>query len=119
MSAGWWVAVVELVPAAVRPYIGGSQSNSVLELTLGYNGLGRLTGEEIGSVGGGRAGGWGETGLTRLFDAENGGQIAWLLPAALILLVAGAGGDRPRGRVPTGPGRRCVLWGGWLLSHRR
>ncbi len=52
-SAGWYVAVVELVPASMRPYIGGSQNNSLLELTLGYNGLGRLTGNETGSVGGG------------------------------------------------------------------
>ena len=53
VAAGWWVAIVELVPASSRPYIGGSQTNSVLELTLGYNGFGRLTGNEIGSVGGG------------------------------------------------------------------
>ena len=52
LSAGWWVAIVELVPAA-RPYIGGSQDNSFLELTFGYNGLGRLSGDETGSVGGG------------------------------------------------------------------
>src|SRR5919112_541477 len=80
VSAGWWVAIVELVPASARPYIGGSQTNSVWELIWGYNGLGRLTGDETGSVGGG--GGWGETGLLRLVDAEIGGQIAWLLPAA-------------------------------------
>ena len=54
-----------------RPYIGGSQNNSILELTLGYNGLGRLTGDEIGSVGGGGGGGWGETGWPRMFDAEH------------------------------------------------
>ena len=53
VAAGWWLAAVELWPADARPYIGGSQSNSILELTLGYNGLGRLTGEEVGSVGGG------------------------------------------------------------------
>ena len=53
VSAGWWIAIVELVPASARPYIGGSQSNSILELTLGYNGLGRITGNEVGSVGGG------------------------------------------------------------------
>ena len=35
------------------PYIGGSQNNSVLELIFGYNGFGRLTGNETGSVGGG------------------------------------------------------------------
>ncbi len=52
-SAGWWVAIVELVPASMRPYIGGSQTNSFLELTFGYNGLGRLDGSEVGRVGGG------------------------------------------------------------------
>ncbi|MFI8390154.1 ArnT family glycosyltransferase [Streptomyces sp. NPDC085540] len=94
VAGGWWVAVVELWPAASRPYIGGSQNNSFLELTLGYNGLGRINGNETGSVGGGRGGaggggGWGETGIDRLFAGNIGGQIAWLLPAALILLVAG------------------------------
>ena len=43
----------------MRPYIGGSQDNSVLELVLGYNGLGRLTGDETGSVGGGGDRRWG------------------------------------------------------------
>ncbi|HET9008475.1 MAG TPA: glycosyltransferase family 39 protein, partial [Actinomycetes bacterium] len=88
-SAGWWVAIVELLPASARPYIGGSQTNSILELTFGYNGLGRLTGDETGSVGGGPGGGWGQTGWTRMFGAEVGGQVAWLLPAALLLLAAG------------------------------
>ena len=46
VAAGWWVAIVELWPADSPPYIGGSQNNSVLELVLGYNGLGRLTGDE-------------------------------------------------------------------------
>ena len=32
-SAGWWVAVVEWWPKGSRPYIGGSQHNSLLELT--------------------------------------------------------------------------------------
>jgi 4-amino-4-deoxy-L-arabinose transferase-like glycosyltransferase len=117
-GAGWWVAIVSLIPASSRPYIGGSQSNSVLELTLGYNGFGRLTGEEVGSVGGGgggNAGGnWGSTGLTRLFDGEIGGQVAWLLPAALILLVAGL---VITARAPRTSRTRAalVLWGGWLL----
>src|SRR5699024_10912311 len=51
VSAGWWVAAVALTPASKRPYVGGSQHNSIIELTLGYNGLGRLTGDETGSVG--------------------------------------------------------------------
>ncbi len=28
VSAGWWVALVELVPASDRPWVGGSQTNS-------------------------------------------------------------------------------------------
>jgi 4-amino-4-deoxy-L-arabinose transferase-like glycosyltransferase len=40
-----WAVAVDLTPASQRPYIGGSQSNSVLELALGYNGLGRITGQ--------------------------------------------------------------------------
>ncbi|XVV06257.1 ArnT family glycosyltransferase [Actinosynnema sp. CA-248983] len=105
VAGGWWVLVVELVPD--RPYIGGSQNNSVLELTLGYNGLGRLTGEEIGSVGGGR--GWGSTGWSRLLGTEMGSQIAWLLPTALVLLIAGVWAGQRRERVVLG------LWGGWLV----
>ncbi|MGK5680673.1 ArnT family glycosyltransferase [Actinoplanes sp. URMC 104] len=118
VSAGWYIAIVELIPASMRPYIGGSQNNSLLELTLGYNGLGRLNGEETGSVGGGGFGGgggmWGETGLLRMFDSSQGGQISWLLPGALIVLVAGlvitarrARTDRQRAAL--------IVWGGWLL----
>jgi 4-amino-4-deoxy-L-arabinose transferase-like glycosyltransferase len=92
VSAGWWVAIVELVPASMRPYIGGSQNNSFLELTFGYNGLGRLTGSETGSVTGGVAAAttaqWGNPGILRLFQDEIGGQVTWLLPAALILALA-------------------------------
>lgn len=115
LSAGWWVAIVELVPSGARPYVGGSQTDSVLELTLGYNGLGRITGREEGSVGRPDGGGFGDgTGLLRMFDDRVGGQIAWLLPAALILLVVGllvvgraARTDRTRAGL--------LLWGGWLL----
>ena len=56
LAGGWWIAIVELWPASSRPWIGGSQDNSILELTLGYNGLGRLNGDETGSVGGGAGG---------------------------------------------------------------
>jgi 4-amino-4-deoxy-L-arabinose transferase-like glycosyltransferase len=118
LSAGWWVAVVELVPASMRPYIGGSQTNSFLELTFGYNGLGRLDGSEVGRVGGGGGGAGGfsnGTGLTRMFDASVGGQISWLIPAALVFLV---GGLLLRGRAPRTDGRRAsyLVMGLWLLT---
>lgn len=116
VSAGWWVAVVELWPASSRPYIGGSQENSVLELVFGYNGFGRLTGEETGSVGAGPAGTsgrWGPTGLGRLFNDSFGGQISWLLPAALILVVVLLSATW---RAPRTDRLRAatLLWGGWL-----
>ncbi|WP_026539215.1 ArnT family glycosyltransferase [Arthrobacter sp. 9MFCol3.1] len=111
VAAGWWLAAVELIPSADRPYIGGSQSNSILELTLGYNGLGRLNGDETGSVGG--SNGWGTPGLFRLFNSEFGGQIAWLLPSALLL---GAGLLWLGRRAPrTDPVRASVIiWGSWV-----
>jgi hypothetical protein len=111
-SAGWWVAVVELVPGSWRPYVDGSQDNSVLELVWGYNGLGRLTGDEAG--GHGNAGFGSAAGVLRLFQGVSGGMVAWLLPAALVLLVAGV---VLRGRAPrTDPTRALlVLSGGSLV----
>ncbi|MGW6377967.1 glycosyltransferase family 39 protein [Rhodococcus sp. NPDC055112] len=128
-AAGWWLVTVELWPADSRPWIGGSQDNSILELTLGYNGLGRLSGNERGSVvpgargeagamvggpPGGGGGMWGSTGITRMFDAAQGGQIAWLIPAALILGVLGI---VLRGRASRLDTQRAalVLFGTWLL----
>jgi len=115
-GAGWWVAIAELVPAADRPYFGGSTNNSILELALGYNGLGRLDGSETGSVGGGGAGNGfgGAAGLFRLFGSEFGGQVSWLLPAALLSLVALLWVSR---RAPRTSRVRAftLLWGSWLL----
>ena len=112
VAAGWWIAIVELWPESSRPYIGGSQNNSILELTLGYNGFGRLNGNETGSVGGGNN--WGETGLLRMFSSEIGGQIAWLLPASIVLLCLGLWFRRSAGRrdrLLSG----LVVWGAWLV----
>ena len=118
LAAGWWVAAVMLTPAADRPYVGGSTNDSILQLALGYNGLGRLDGNETGSVGfAGHGGGpafGGAAGLTRLLSAEMGGQASWLLPAALIALAALLWGTR---RAPRTDRTRAaaLLWGGWLL----
>jgi len=136
VGAGWWLLTVELWPAASRPWIGGSQNNSILELTLGYNGLGRLNGNEKGSVGPGRGGMempsgfelpagmevpghrgggmFGEAGILRMVEPAQAGQIAWLLPAGLIAiaLVLALRWRAPR----TDPDRAAVIaWGGWLL----
>ena len=114
-SAGWWVAIVALWPASSRPMIDGSSDNSILNLIVGYNGLGRLTGGGGGPGGGGGGGNFsGETGVLRLFNDLMGGQASWLLPAALLALVAGLAWrwratrtDRTRAAL--------MLWGSWLV----
>lgn len=69
-------------------------------------------GMPAGTPGGGMFGG--EAGLGRLFGTSFGTQISWLLPAALILLVAALWltrraprTDRMRGSV--------LVWGGWTV----
>jgi 4-amino-4-deoxy-L-arabinose transferase-like glycosyltransferase len=137
-SSLWWVALVSAWPDP-KPYIGGSTDGSVLNLVVGYNGLGRIFGRELvgGSgapggppvapwgmgAGGGRGdrgGGFGGgSGFTRLFGEQVGGQISWLLPLCLLVLVAVGivGIQRARSGLAADPARRAgwVLWGGWLL----
>ena len=125
-GAGWWILAAELTPAADRPYFGGSTTNNILQLAIGYNGLGRLTGNETGSIGGGngpgkgRGGGGqgtsfgGATGILRLFHSEFGGQISWLLPAALISLAAMVWVSRRAARTDR-TRAAALLWGGWVL----
>jgi 4-amino-4-deoxy-L-arabinose transferase-like glycosyltransferase len=117
VAAGWWVAIVALTPAADRPYVGGSQNNSIFNLIFGYNGFGRLDGSESGSVGGGRVAGsmWGPTGITRLFNTTFGNMMSWLLPGALVmgavLLVVTL-----RARRTDRERAALLLWGGSLVS---
>jgi 4-amino-4-deoxy-L-arabinose transferase-like glycosyltransferase len=116
VAGGWWVAIVQLTPASARPYIGGSQNNSFWNVLFGYNGFGRLSGNENGSVGGAGPIGnrWGPTGLTRLFNSSFGGEAAWLLPTALVLMVAAFVVSFPRARTDR-TRAAVILWGGWLL----
>jgi 4-amino-4-deoxy-L-arabinose transferase-like glycosyltransferase len=118
VSAGWFIALVDLWPADSRPYIGGSTDDSLLELALGYNGLGRIFGGE-GNAGGGIGGGGnvgfgGESGLTRMFGASFGGEVSWLLPAALIGLVAGLWFTRRAARTDK-TRAALIVWGGWMI----
>lgn len=55
-----WALAVDSIPEQNRPYIGGSESNSVLDLALGYNGVSRLNG--MGGPGGGGVPGGGDPG---------------------------------------------------------
>lgn len=121
VSAGWFIALVDLWPKDSRPYIGGSTDDSLLELALGYNGLGRIFGESgggrmvgSGGGGGGNVGFGGESGLTRMFGASFGGEVSWLLPAALIGLVAGLWFTRRAARIDK-TRAALIVWGGWML----
>ena len=107
-AAGWWVLTVQLVPATARPYIGGSTDNTVMQLALGYNGMTRILGRERWSrLGGG-------TGLARLFTAEMGNEISWLLPAALLAIAYGVY-QVARGRLSRGEKAVLTMFAGWLL----
>jgi 4-amino-4-deoxy-L-arabinose transferase-like glycosyltransferase len=155
-TAGWWVAIVLLTPAADRPFVGSTTDNNILQLTFGYNGLSRLTGNRgggfggaaraagrglgAGAVGGGAGGAGGPaagpgpgggaaarafgggaggpfgggTGITRMFTAEWGGQISWLIPAALIAIVVMLWVSRRAARTDR-TRAAAILWGGWLV----
>jgi 4-amino-4-deoxy-L-arabinose transferase-like glycosyltransferase len=142
-----WAVAVDLTPASQRPYVGSSQTNSELELAFGYNGVQRLFGNAFGrgrsatdvsvsallsNTASGGVGGVSENGpkgLLRLLDTQLGGQIGWLVPLAIVGLLAAAWYVRPRRlrfwrqRVSTsgaGPLRRrrasVALWSGWFLT---
>ncbi len=116
VSAGWFVALVALWPAGSRPFIGGSTNNSLWELALGYNGLGRIFGSGGGNGGtGGGGGGFGGTaGILRMFNTSFGTQISWLIPAALIALIVGLVATIKSPRTDT-VRAGLILWGGWLV----
>src|SRR5438128_1701850 len=119
------VATVAIVYLAVRRWFGpaaGLFAGAVVALTpvaglmFGYNGFGRLTGNESGSIGGLGALGsrWGLTGWNRLFNAQFGGQVSWLIPGAVILLGASLlmMSRRPRTDMVRAA---FLIWGGSLL----
>jgi len=110
-----WPLAVSLWPGST-PYIGGSTDGSVWDLILGYNGFGRIFGEGGGMGGGGGPTFGGAAGLWRMFNAQVGGQIAWLLPLAAVSVVAGLWMTH---RAPRTDLRRAgfVLFGVWALVH--
>lgn len=124
VSAGWFLALVEVWPASSRPYIGGSTDNSLLQLALGYNGIERIAGGGGPGGGGPGPGGGpgrganlffgGEPGIGRLFGHSMGVEASWLLPAALLGLAAGIWFTRRAVRTDA-VRASLLLWGGWLV----
>ncbi len=106
-----WMTIVTFTPAADRPYVDGSQHNSVYEQVFVYNGFGRtnqqaafeqfagLLGTEVIN---GPPPAW-----NRLAQGDLGRDTGWLLPAALAV---GVGGLFTRRR------SYFILWTGWLVA---
>jgi 4-amino-4-deoxy-L-arabinose transferase-like glycosyltransferase len=120
-----WMMAVSLVPAGQRPYVDGSESDSVFSQVFDYNGIARLAhGKSV--TGAGRPAEFlarlpDKFGLEesvppswhRLLDGLYGRDIAWLLPAALIAAAGVLLARRGSGR--RDPLRASVLlWGVWL-----
>jgi len=107
-----WMTVVTLTPARDRPYVDGSQNNSVYQQVFVYDGFGRANQQPAFQqfLGGihlspevlnGPSPAW-----NRLVQGELGRDTGWLLPAALAI---GIGGLFTRRR------SYFILWTGWLI----
>ncbi len=84
LVGGAWPALVELTPAADRPWISGTSDNRVLSLIFEYNGLGRVDGQTGGPAGMGGNMFGGTPGPLRLLNSALGGQAGWLLGFAFV-----------------------------------
>jgi 4-amino-4-deoxy-L-arabinose transferase-like glycosyltransferase/putative flippase GtrA len=128
ISSWWWVALHDLWPGA-KPYIGSSQNGTAWSLVTGHNGIARIL--NPAQLRGGAAGSAGQAfttlasliggppGMTRLLAPQNAGQISWLLPLCVLVLVVVAGSaiSRRRAGLPVPPQQRAgwLLWGLWLV----
>ncbi|MEO6957067.1 MAG: hypothetical protein ABI137_10045 [Antricoccus sp.] len=110
--AGSWLAIVELTPAANRPWIGSTTTNNIWDLTIGYNGLGRLTGNEV--AGGTHVAGASGS-ILRMFDLRMLVDASWLLIAAMAAIAVGLWAIRASARTDrTRAG--VIMWGTWLAT---
>jgi 4-amino-4-deoxy-L-arabinose transferase-like glycosyltransferase len=113
-----WMTVVSAIPQSSRPYVDGSQHDSLFEQVFVYNGFGRFGndtpvqllfgqsfgGSKLSELVTGPPPSW-----NRLFTGDLGRDTGPLLPAALVIGVTG---------LVTRRRSRCfyVLWTGWLLT---
>jgi 4-amino-4-deoxy-L-arabinose transferase-like glycosyltransferase len=121
-----WMTVVSLVPTHERPYVDGTQNNSLFSQVFDYNGISRLGSANV-YAGAGHpaqflvhlAEGSAPThrvppGIARLLSGVFGRDDGWLLPAAalaaLAILLERRRADR---RDPLRAA--AVLWGMWLV----
>ncbi|MEO6957318.1 MAG: glycosyltransferase family 39 protein [Antricoccus sp.] len=112
LVAGSWILTVLLTPASERPWIGSTSSNNILDLTLGYNGLGRLTGAETA---GSQTVSGGSGSVLRMFGGQMIVDVSWLLLAAIGTVIIGL--VLRRGQERTDRARAALLmWGTWLVT---
>ncbi len=123
-----WMTVVSLVPAHERPYVDGTQNNSVFSQTFDYNGIARLRRGSDVFAGAGHPAEFlvhlsqasagpihnVKPSWHRLLSGPFGRDDGWLLPAALIAAIAVLVARRRASR--RDPLRAAVvLWGLWLV----
>ena len=129
-----WITIVDLIPAAQRPYVSSTQHDSELELALGYNGLSRVLGigndnTPTGSATKGTTPALNATSLLVIFGLANtgrpgplrligpqlGGQISWLLLFAIFALIAVWRWKWPR-QPWTSYQQGMLLWSTWFIT---
>ncbi|HEY7038887.1 MAG TPA: glycosyltransferase family 39 protein [Methylomirabilota bacterium] len=129
-----WTIAYDLTPVASRPFVGSSTHNSMLDLAVGHNGVGRfvrlwqtrppdqapaprLATAGVPPAGDGYARLFVRTpvGPLRLLGGLLAAQALWLLPLAVAgVLSVARGGARP----PLDPPRLIgLLWTGWALTY--
>ncbi|MCX7172841.1 MAG: glycosyltransferase family 39 protein [Proteobacteria bacterium] len=141
-----WVLAYEATPTENRPYVGSSRHNSMLELVVGHNALGRFMiqakipardesvaplspGTEPRTIANSRAETASRmrselsrqfvqtpTGPLRLAGGLLGAQVEWLLPLALLALVGGAFEIRRR-EPPALRQLTMLFWLFWSVSY--
>jgi len=119
VAGGWWMTIVDLIPRGDRPYIGGSSSDSVLELTFAYNGIGRVLGgaedpkpmaipSQYSTVDS-------DAGFLRLLNANYNQEASWLLFGTLLAAVVLIARWKKLPR-PAGFRTLVVISVGWLVT---
>jgi 4-amino-4-deoxy-L-arabinose transferase-like glycosyltransferase len=113
-----WMSIVSLLPKTGRPYVDGSRNDSLFHQVFVYNGFGRLhqlspnqllnqaIGIHIALSG---PGSW-----NRFLNGDFGRDTGWLIPAAIVIAVAGLIARRGAPRQDP-PRASLVLWGVWLV----
>lgn len=126
-----WVLAYQLTPAENRPFVGSSRSNSMLELVVGHNGVGRFVSRvkppalaaSVRSAPDANP----RSVVSRLFvrtpagpfrlaDAHLVAQVGWLFPLAAMALLTGA--FQSKLRRPLAPTHLALLfWFCWLVTY--